>query len=320
MSELLQSGQHPDADQLSAFLEHALPAHEQEETLAHLAICPHCRSIVALSMPTADPLPPGTRPAALAVRLDDGVAGGRRSCRADPGRNLHSEWLGRHKHETTNADGAVHSAGTPKEEPPAPTVELQRHGNAPPRKRRSPSAAPAPEAAAESQAADRLMPVPGGGGHGHLNQNQSAALGAAKVEGGIVPAQAVAGKHGLPSGLRALSTVANAGEAIAIDTQHTLFFSNDAGTHWTVVTQPWQGRAVKVELVRASYPTVKRNAALAGTIGRHPRRRGSSRCGGGTAGRRQWRRHRPCRRIHSECIRGSHQFVDPGSPQNDDRS
>src|SRR6201992_3975558 len=57
MSDLLQSGQHPDADQLSAFIEDALPAHEQEETLAHLAICPHCRSIVALSMPAADPLP-----------------------------------------------------------------------------------------------------------------------------------------------------------------------------------------------------------------------------------------------------------------------
>src|SRR5271155_1245244 len=57
MSDLLQSGQHPDADQLSAFLEHALPAHEQEETLAHLAICPHCRNIVALSLPPAEELP-----------------------------------------------------------------------------------------------------------------------------------------------------------------------------------------------------------------------------------------------------------------------
>ncbi len=57
MSELLQSGQHPDADQLSAFLEHALPAQEQEQTLAHLAVCPHCRSVVALSMPPAEESP-----------------------------------------------------------------------------------------------------------------------------------------------------------------------------------------------------------------------------------------------------------------------
>src|SRR5215472_14646616 len=51
MSDLLQSGHHPDADQLSAFAEHALPAHEHEQTLAHLAVCPDCRRVVALSMP-----------------------------------------------------------------------------------------------------------------------------------------------------------------------------------------------------------------------------------------------------------------------------
>jgi hypothetical protein len=53
MSDLLQTGHHPDADQLNAFVEHALPAHEQEQTLAHLALCPACRQIVALSLPPA---------------------------------------------------------------------------------------------------------------------------------------------------------------------------------------------------------------------------------------------------------------------------
>ena len=51
MSEVLQSGLHPDADQLSAFVEHALPAGERERTLAHLAVCPRCRAVVALSLP-----------------------------------------------------------------------------------------------------------------------------------------------------------------------------------------------------------------------------------------------------------------------------
>jgi hypothetical protein len=112
------------------------------------------------------------------------------------------------------------------------------------------------------------MPVPGGGGIAlHENLNQTPGFGAAKVEGRAAPAQAIAGRHGLPSGLGALSTVASAGEAVAIDTQHTLFFSNDAGAHWAVITQPWQGRAVKVELVRALNPTLKRNAAVTGTIG-----------------------------------------------------
>jgi hypothetical protein len=57
MSDLLQSGHHPDADQLNAFVEHVLPAHEQEQTLAHLALCPACRQIVALSLPQADESP-----------------------------------------------------------------------------------------------------------------------------------------------------------------------------------------------------------------------------------------------------------------------
>ena len=57
MSELLQPARHPDADQLSAFVEHALPPHEQQQTLAHLAICADCRAIVALSMPPLEESP-----------------------------------------------------------------------------------------------------------------------------------------------------------------------------------------------------------------------------------------------------------------------
>jgi hypothetical protein len=49
MSDLLQPGQHPDADQLSAFIEHALPLHEQQRTLAHLALCADCREIIYMS-------------------------------------------------------------------------------------------------------------------------------------------------------------------------------------------------------------------------------------------------------------------------------
>ncbi|MDP9049265.1 MAG: zf-HC2 domain-containing protein, partial [Acidobacteriota bacterium] len=49
MNQVLQSGQHPDADQLSAFAEHALPPHQQQQTLAHLSICPDCRAFVYLA-------------------------------------------------------------------------------------------------------------------------------------------------------------------------------------------------------------------------------------------------------------------------------
>jgi Carboxypeptidase regulatory-like domain len=57
MSELPQSGRHPDADQLSAFIEHALPEHEYQLALAHLADCPECRTIVSLSLPPVDESP-----------------------------------------------------------------------------------------------------------------------------------------------------------------------------------------------------------------------------------------------------------------------
>lgn len=57
MSELLQSGHHPDADRLSAFVEQALPSHERQEMLAHLAVCPECRTVLALSLPEVDESP-----------------------------------------------------------------------------------------------------------------------------------------------------------------------------------------------------------------------------------------------------------------------
>lgn len=54
MSDTLQPGlqldqAHPDADQLTAFAEHALPLHEHQQTLAHLATCTGCRQIVYLA-------------------------------------------------------------------------------------------------------------------------------------------------------------------------------------------------------------------------------------------------------------------------------
>jgi hypothetical protein len=65
MSELHQSGLHPDADQLNAFVEHALPPHERQRTLAHLAGCPVCRAIVSLSLP---PVAEAAHPHAEPVR------------------------------------------------------------------------------------------------------------------------------------------------------------------------------------------------------------------------------------------------------------
>ncbi len=91
MSGPFQAGQHPDADQLNAFVEHTLPAHEQQQTLAHLAVCPACRQIVALSLPPAEEAPTW-QPEAVRRRwfapLVSRMGGDSRARRPHPGGSL----------------------------------------------------------------------------------------------------------------------------------------------------------------------------------------------------------------------------------------
>ena len=54
MSATSQHGFHPDAQCLSAFAERALQERERVEVLAHLAVCGHCRQVVALARNAAD--------------------------------------------------------------------------------------------------------------------------------------------------------------------------------------------------------------------------------------------------------------------------
>jgi Carboxypeptidase regulatory-like domain/Putative zinc-finger len=284
MSDLLQSGQHPDADQLSAFIERALPAHDREETLAHLAICPHCRSIVALSLPAAEELPqphpePARRPwfSGWNMVWPAGVAV---AALALAGIYIrHGLVVEKHVTPVQTAQSAPPVA--PEQLQPTAALKLQAPGSAPhPTARHSAAAAPANTP--QSQAVDRLRAVPGDG---------MTAFGASAVAGGAATpsstvsvaganqavqtaspsvgllaanqAQVVPVRHGLPSGLPAVSTVANARRVVAIDSHNTLFSSSDAGGHWNVITQPWQGHAVKVELTPISYPASTRNRAAA---------------------------------------------------------
>src|SRR5215468_7995229 len=50
-----QPGIHPDADQLSVFVEGVTTAREQEQMLAHLAECAECRKAVFLMQPHEEP-------------------------------------------------------------------------------------------------------------------------------------------------------------------------------------------------------------------------------------------------------------------------
>jgi len=54
---------HPDAEQLTAFAEQALPRHERERTLAHLAVCGTCRATVFLAQQAAPEAAPQRVPA-----------------------------------------------------------------------------------------------------------------------------------------------------------------------------------------------------------------------------------------------------------------
>lgn len=45
------AGSHPDADQMTAFLERSLGAREREQVLEHLARCAECREVVAVALP-----------------------------------------------------------------------------------------------------------------------------------------------------------------------------------------------------------------------------------------------------------------------------
>jgi len=55
--------------------------------------------------------------------------------------------------------------------------------------------------------------------------------------------------YALPSGQAPLSIVAKGAAILAIDTHNAVFFSRDAGMHWIQVATPWQGHAIKADLV-----------------------------------------------------------------------
>ena len=267
MSELLQSGQHPDADQLSAFIEHALPAHEQEQTLAHLAVCPHCRSVVALSLPAVEEMPkphlePVRRPwlsgwnlvwpaaAALAALVLVGIY-------IRKGAILPGDVM-RPTQTAASQPPATSNQMSPEDCTQATDTAC------------ADSADPAARAAGhrpQIAAAPIVGPERGHGPGWSWSKGQSSNT--ASVAGASQPIQTentiINGNtasiqhcsflcnHPLPNGVRAISAAANARQAVAIDANHTLFFSDDAGAHWNVISPQWQGHALKVELVSSTY-------------------------------------------------------------------
>jgi hypothetical protein len=300
MSEILQAGQHPDADQLNAFVEHTLPAHEQQQTLAHLADCPACRQIVALSLPPADASP-----------VLQPVVSHRWFNR------LHPAWAGIPAFAALilvilfvrNGERRVHQESVPAQvadarKPAAPLVE-----SAPPeiarneaplaqrahqKQRIAAATQPAPLAglkqAPATGSADGVISGTMGGVGGIAPRpaqppapgrwfGASAASVARPVNGrGIDRVQALLSTpNPLPSRLAVLSMASHGNQRLAIDTDHHLFLSDDEGANWKAVPSPWKGRAVAValtsrgtsgnEALKMSFrPAAVTGAALSGTV------------------------------------------------------
>jgi hypothetical protein len=283
MSEILQAGQHPDADQLNAFVEHTLPAHELQQTLAHLANCPACRQIVALSLPPADESPvlqPAIRPRWL-TRWHPAWAG----IPAFAALILVILFVGKGERRVRQVSVPAQVAVARK--PAAPLVE-----NTPPDVARHLALNEAPLA----QRAQRIQGIPGVTQPAPLAETRQApsATGSADgvisgtmggVVGGIAPrptqpaspgrwfgASAASGgrpvngriigrfqsvlsaRSPLPSHLATLSMASHGNQRLAIDTDHHLFFSDDEGRNWKAVPSPWKGHAVTVGLTSRASP------------------------------------------------------------------
>jgi Carboxypeptidase regulatory-like domain/Putative zinc-finger len=304
MSEILQTGQHPDADQLNAFVEHTLPTHEQQQTLAHLAVCPACRQIVALSLPPAGESPilqpavrhrwfPQWHPAwagipalAALILVILFVRNGERRVR----------------------QGSVPAQIADARKPAVPPVE-----SAPPEVARNVTRneAPLAQRAHQRPGAAETQPAPFAGmrqglasGSAGMGGSMGGVLGgvasrptqpptpgrwfgaSAASVGRPVSALAIDRVHSvlsapspLPSRLAILSMASHSHQRLAIDTDNHLFFSDDEGRNWKAVPSPWKGRAVAVALTSrvspgneapalkmSSRPAAATGGALSGTI------------------------------------------------------
>jgi Carboxypeptidase regulatory-like domain/Putative zinc-finger len=346
MSELLHSGHHPDADQLNAFVENTLPAHELEQTLAHLAVCPDCREIVALSLSPVDdrlpspvykpwffrwnlawpaiaavtaivfiialvrngaitrnsagvptqvaashqlvplqpltvpqisnpnpPAPPDNRPpnhrhravasdAALAnltkdkTTFDPLTAEGPllQNGLPQPASTSGTQAIHGQLRPPVNGAGVGLATVSPQNEPAFPTDHFQQSptgssatttANASGRLIEAPLVAPAPDPAPPPLAA----PIAAASTNQTVEVTDAAsAVTLPTTSSDIQLNQARNIVTHLPSNLPVLSMVSNAHQVLAIDTQHSLFLSDDAGNHWKAVPAQWKGRAVKVGL------------------------------------------------------------------------
>jgi hypothetical protein len=259
MSELRQAGQHPDADQLNAFVEHTLPAHEQQQTFAHLATCPTCRQIVALALPPVEefavvaPGPARRFPTlrlvwvaipALAALIVLGIF----IRRPDTPTHTTTAPAQMAAVRPPAAESAPEAASKAEPPPSAPPVAARRSV---PRSANQKLEAPVAVGQGSGSGSGVMGGILGGIGAG------PAVLRAAPPTS-VPMTPAINGRNSFfqvatlpPGNLAILSMASHANERVAIDANHQLFFSNDNGRQWKAIAAPWKGRAVRVALASA---------------------------------------------------------------------
>lgn len=232
MSKHLQSGKHPDADQISTFVDHALPVHEREEMLAHLAECAECREMVALSLPAIE-----NAPVALGAKKSKTWPWGMWLLWPAAAAALTMVLLYVHHEDSHKGAGG-----------PGPQAALERPA-APANTVNAPRSAGGGGAGSTSLARREAAP-------GKAPQAQAAAPRNEQTAGAgnqlAFDAVRGVGDLHLPGGAKPRSEVTRGMQVLAIDDRNNLFLSNDGGGSWIAVRVPWKGRAVKAELV--SYP------------------------------------------------------------------
>lgn len=238
MNNHLQSGKHPDADQISAFVDHALPAHEREKMLAHLAECADCRETVVLSLPAME-----DSPAAPAEKKSGWWTWGATLLWPAAAATLTVVLL--YVHHVTNSHKG--SGG------PGPEIALQQRADRGKQEYAAPSAGGI--GSSEDQRKAGTTPQAGAAVPKKDDATQGNRLAADTNRRTI--------EFHLPSGVMAISAVTRGQQVLAIDYRNQVFLSNDGGASWIAVQVPWKGRAVKAKLVSYRAPATLREKTAA---------------------------------------------------------
>lgn len=246
MNKQLQSGQHPDADQISAFVDHALPAHEREEMLAHLAECTDCRETVVLSLPAIEKSPTPvkrTKPWFWDFRI------------LLPAGAVALAVVLLYVHHETNSRTDVRRG---------PDIALERQ--AAPAEGRTVSPGGAGGGAGSTSFSDRRSEASRNAPSARL-ATPPRERGATETNGLALDEASKGVAIRLPDSRTPISMVTRGRQVLAIDDRNQLFLSNDRGVSWLAVQAPWSGRAVKTELVSFPVPAAPRQQAVAGAGG-----------------------------------------------------